>query len=49
MVGGLHEAGKERMGRERFRLELWMKLDGDEPGVRRQLDDLHELAVWRPS
>src|SRR5207302_8412888 len=38
---------KQRMRRQRLRLELRMELHGDVPRVRRQLDDLDELAVER--
>src|SRR5258708_36159940 len=41
------EAGEQRMRARRPRLELGMELTPDEPGMRRQLDDLHELSVRR--
>ena len=47
LVARVDEAGKERMGRQRLRLELGVELHGDVPRVRRQLDDLDELAVLR--
>src|SRR5260221_11251917 len=42
-----NEAGEQRMGARRPRLELGMELAPDEPGMRRQLDDLHELPIRR--
>src|SRR5690606_9952231 len=47
-IGGLDEAGEERMRLERTRLELGMELHRDEPRMARQFRDLHELAVGRP-
>ena len=46
-VARLDEPGEQRMRLERLRLELGMELDRDVPGMRRQLDDLDELAVER--
>src|SRR5215471_16194239 len=43
----LHESGEERVRLERLRLELGVELHGDVPWMRRQLDDLDELAVER--
>ena len=43
----LDEPGEQRMRRERLRLELRMELHRDVPRMRRQLDDLDELAVER--
>ena len=45
----LDEAGEQRVRLERLRLELGMELHGDVPRMRRQLDDLDELAVVRPA
>ena len=47
LVADADEFSKERMRVERFRTEFWMELNGDEPGVVRELDDLDELAVRR--
>src|SRR5262245_57154146 len=47
LVGGFHEAGKQRMRAQRLRLELRVELNGQVPRVTRQLDDLDELAVER--
>src|SRR6476620_5302877 len=44
-VARLDEAGEQRVRLERLRLELGMELHRDVPRVRRQFDDLHELAV----
>src|SRR5687767_5699491 len=44
-VGGLDEAGKQRMRTQRFGLELRMELHRHEPGMPGHLDDLDELAV----
>ena len=41
------EAGEQRMRLERLRLELGVELHRDVPRMRRQLDDLDELAVER--
>src|SRR3954468_13846670 len=46
-VARLDEPGEQRMRLERLRLELGMELHRDVPRVRRQLDDLDELAVER--
>src|SRR3990172_7494802 len=46
-AGGADEAGEERMRARRPGLELGMELDGQIPGMARQLGDLDELAVWR--
>ena len=43
----MDETGEQRMGLERFRLELRMELDGDVIRMIRQLDHLDELAVER--
>ena len=45
LVARVDEPGKERMGRQRLRLELRVELHRDVPRVRRQLDNLDELAV----
>src|SRR5437870_12366302 len=42
---GLDERGEERMRLPRARAELRVELPGHEPGVIRQLDDLHQLAL----
>src|SRR5688500_14226782 len=47
LVAGLDETGKERVWCERLRFELGMELHRHVPRVRRQLDDLDELAVER--
>src|SRR5690606_4268309 len=36
---------EQRVRRCRLRLEFWMKLHGQEPGVAIQFDDLHKAAV----
>src|SRR6185437_13432087 len=41
------ESGEERMRPGGPRLKLGVKLAADEPGMRRQLDDLDELTVGR--
>src|SRR5262245_13990774 len=41
------EARKQRVRPERLRLELGMELHREEPWVRRDLRDLHELPVGR--
>src|SRR4051812_12406741 len=43
----LDESGEQRVRLQRLRLELGMELHRDVPGMRRQLDDLDELAVER--
>src|SRR5512134_3474188 len=48
-VGGLDEAGEQGVRAKRLGLELRMELDGQEPRMARQLDNLHELAVERPA
>ena len=47
LVARVDEAGEERMRLERLRLELRVELHRDVPRMRRQLDDLDELAVER--
>ena len=47
LVADAHEFSKERMRVEGFRTEFRMELNGDEPGVVREFDDLDELAVRR--
>ena len=49
LVAGLDEAGEQRVRLERLRLELGMELHRHVPRMRRQLDDLDELAVERPA
>src|SRR6476646_10274567 len=46
-VARLDEPGEQRVRLERLRLELGMELHGHVPRMRRQLDDLDELAVER--
>src|SRR5438552_10184483 len=46
-VGGVDEAGEQRMRAQRLRLELRMELHGDVPRMSRQLDHLHEFSVRR--
>src|SRR5262245_51356175 len=46
-VAGLDESGEQRVRLERLRRELRVELHRDIPGMRRQLDDLDELAVER--
>ena len=48
-VARFDEPGEQRMRLERLRLELGMELHGDVPRMRRQFDDLDELAVERPA
>src|SRR5262249_16941873 len=49
VVAGLDEPGEQRMRPQRLRLELGVELNGNEPGMVRQLDHLDELAVERAS
>src|SRR5262245_36353689 len=44
-VGGIHEARKQRVRPERLRLKFRVELHRQEPGMRRKLGDLGELAV----
>src|SRR5438477_3878942 len=46
-VGGVDEAGEQRMRAQRLRLELRMELHGDVPRMSGQLDHLHEFPVRR--
>src|SRR5690348_7757179 len=46
-VGRGDEALEQRMRLVGFALKFRVKLAGDEEGVIGQLDDFHQLAVWR--
>src|SRR3954447_14332607 len=46
-VACLDESREQRMRLQRLRLELGVELHGDVPGMRRELEDLDELAVER--
>ena len=43
----LHEAIKERVRTIRARLELWVKLTGDEKRMIRRFNHFYQLAIWR--